>query len=250
MWNQTVPLLNKEHYQKTVLACFIQFWTFYAAHGLFMWFPYILNKVMQFTNENPSARLEICDIVYSMVEKTRNIQFNGTDGVFETERGCDRVLELSTYKHSISHEVIYVSSFLCIGFLTGKVGRSPTLFTILFVCGVCGVLSAVITTPMVAIYFHIILLVAGLATTVVNITVVDIYPTNFRAMAVCISLMIGRIGSVTGTNVVGMLMENYCKTSLLTASIPVIICAFLSLLLPSGMNSKKMKKINYNDPTS
>lgn len=31
-----------------------------------------------------------------------------------------------------------------------------------------------------------------------------------RAMAVCISLMMGRLGSTVGSNVVGLLLDNYC----------------------------------------
>lgn len=61
-------------------------------------------------------------------------------------------------------------------------------------------------------------------------------------MAVCISLMLGRIGSVTGTNFVGILIENHCKTSMFSASIPLLVCAFLSLLLPNGEERKKNKK--------
>ncbi|XP_055845871.1 synaptic vesicle glycoprotein 2B-like [Episyrphus balteatus] len=247
MWNQTVPLFMREHCRKTMLACFIQFWTFYTAHGVYMWFPYILNKVMQYTNEYPSTNLDVCDIIYSMAEKTRNAHLNVTTGISVDNKVCDKVLENSTYKHSLFLEFIYVSLFLCIGFLTGKVGRIPTLFTILFVCGACGVLSALVTIPMVAVYFHIILLISGLGTTVVNVIVVDIFPTNLRAMAVCISLMLGRIGSVTGAYVFGTLIEHYCKTSLFVATIPMIACAFLSLLLPSDVNKKKEKNSNVDN---
>lgn len=32
-----------------------------------------------------------------------------------------------------------------------------------------------------------------------------------RAMAVCVSLMMGRVGSVVGANLVGILLDNYCE---------------------------------------
>lgn len=34
---------------------------------------------------------------------------------------------------------------------------------------------------------------------------------NHRAMAICISLMMGRLGSVVGANIVGLLLDNYCQ---------------------------------------
>ncbi|XP_055913354.1 synaptic vesicle glycoprotein 2B-like [Eupeodes corollae] len=237
MWNQTIPLFLREHCKKTLLSCFIQFWLFYAAHGFYMWFPFILNKVMLYTKLHPDARLEICEIVYSMQETVM------TNATF-VEKSCSAVLESSTYEHTLALEFIYLGVFLGTGYFIGKFGRTPNLFIVLFMCGACGALSAVVTVPIIAVYLQVILLLCGIATSVVNIIVVDIYPTNLRAMAVCISLMLGRIGSVTGTNVVGILIEDHCKISLLTASVPLIICAFLSLLLPNGEEPKKKKITN------
>lgn len=114
---------------------------------------------------------------------------------------------------------------------------------ILLLCGSCGVLCAIVPVPIVAVYALQVSLVCGLATTVLSSITVDIFPTQLRAMAICISLMCGRIGSVTGTNVVGVLLENHCKTGLLIAGVSLILSGVLAFLLPK--TSKK--PINEND---
>nr|CAD7574862.1 unnamed protein product [Timema californicum] len=58
-------------------------------------------------------------------------------------------------------------------------------------------------------------------------------------MAVSLSLMIGRIGIVAGSFVVGTLLEVNCfSTFLLLGGIP-LGCAFLTFFLPSNQEQKK-----------
>lgn len=45
---------------------------------------------------------------------------------------------------------------------------------------------------------------------VVMAVAVNLFPTNYRAMATSFILMCGRIGGVIGSNIVGVLLENFC----------------------------------------
>lgn len=40
--------------------------------------------------------------------------------------------------------------------------------------------------------------------------VVNLYPTNYRAMATALLMMCGRIGGVTGSTIIGWLLDNHC----------------------------------------
>lgn len=46
--------------------------------------------------------------------------------------------------------------------------------------------------------------------TAINALVVDLYPTQIRGMALAISLMFGRFGAMTGSNIAGPLMYSTC----------------------------------------
>lgn len=51
-------------------------------------------------------------------------------------------------------------------------------------------------------------------------------------MAVSISLMFGRIGSVFGTNMNGLLLDIHCEATFWIASIILLVCGVLSFFVP------------------
>lgn len=99
--------------------------------------------------------------------------------------------------------------------------------------------------PLLSIYLYITLLASGLAVTVVNASTVDLYPTNLRAMAVCVSLMMGRVGSVVGANWVGLLLDNYCEIVFSANGLFLILCAILAIFIP---NIRKPRDVASNVP--
>lgn len=64
---------------------------------------------------------------------------------------------------------------------------------------------------MAQIGFLILFLCTGVAGNVVNLSTVDLFPTALRAMAVCISLMFGRLGGVVGSNITARLLVANCE---------------------------------------
>ncbi|XP_004529668.1 organic cation/carnitine transporter 7 [Ceratitis capitata] len=234
MWHQTAPLFKREHIRKTFLSSLILYIIFFSAHGVYMWFPYILNNAMLYTEKYEEPK-RLCDIIKFVQSGNLTIVEDDNAEV------CSMHLEISTYLHTIFLEVIYVSLLLIIMYVIGKLGRKPMLFVILFVCGACGILAFSIQVPLLAIYLFVIELCCGLGITVVNAIVVEIFPTNLRAMAVCISLMIGRIGSVTGSNILGVLIETHCELALYGPSVALIVAGALGFLLPKANNVIKPK---------
>ncbi|TMW48986.1 hypothetical protein DOY81_005930 [Sarcophaga bullata] len=220
-------------------------------HGVYMWFPYILNNAMLYT-QTYDEPLCLCDIL--RVTQSSNFSIHNIINYEQENKECTTKLEISTYKHTIILEFIYISLLICVIFATKKFNRPPILckfnfihfltnlliifvaftiiVTILATCGLFGILSLLIDIPLVAIYLLVITLCCGLGTSVMNTIVVDIYPTNLRAMAVCISLMLGRIGSVTGSNVMGALIESHCEVALFSSSGALILAGILGFLMP------------------
>ncbi|KAI8122692.1 Synaptic vesicle glycoprotein 2B [Lucilia cuprina] len=237
IWDQTAPLFMRQHIRKTCLAAVIQFIIFFTAHGVYMWFPYILNNVMLYTQHYDDVPLCLCDILRFTQSSNFSIPNSLDDNL--NDKICTTKLEISTYRHTITLEFIYIFLLICVIFANKKFKRTPILFTILATCGLFGILSLLISIPLVAIYMLVITLCCGLGTSVMNTIVVDIYPTNLRAMAVCISLMLGRIGSVTGSNVMGALIETHCEAALYSSSTALILAGCLGFLMPKTQHNKK-----------
>lgn len=102
---------------------------------------------------------------------------------------------------------------------------------VLFICGISGIAAVTVQIPMLAIYFYVVLLLCGLSVPVVNAATVEQYPTRSRAMAICITLMMGRLGSVVGANIVGLLLDNYCQLAFSLSGACLIGMAFLILYI-------------------
>ncbi|XP_053949915.1 synaptic vesicle glycoprotein 2B-like [Anastrepha ludens] len=245
MWDQTQPLFNREYMRTTILICSIQFWIFVTSNGMYMWFPHILNSLAEFMNENPGNRTYMCEVVYSKQKSIFNLESAhgaaASDGISLAPEQCNEKLEISTYQHSLVLEVFYAVGFAFIGAVINKVGKSCILFVCLAGCGVCGIAATYVDVPMVAIYLYVILLLSGLGINVLSAATVDLYPTRLRAMAVCISLMMGRMGSVVGANVVGALLSNHCDTAFIVSGVSLIFSGFLGFLIRKPGKKSGMK---------
>ncbi|CAO1413974.1 unnamed protein product [Diamesa serratosioi] len=231
MWNQTAPLFQHPHLKNTTIACVIQFCIFTSSNGMYMFFPEILNRMAEFTNESSNSST-ICDIL----DATRNniievFDDNGT--ILEIIPECIDKLEFSTYEHSFVLEIVYVIGFAIIGLVINITGKLPIIVFVLFGCGVCGISIIFVTIPLLSIYLYVILLACGLVVSVVNASTVDLFPTNLRAMAVCISLMFGRLGSVFGANVVGLLLDSYCNITFVFSGSLLCLSGALAFLIPN-----------------
>lgn len=61
-------------------------------------------------------------------------------------------------------------------------------------------------------------------------------------MAICVSLMMGRIGSVIGTNIVGAFLATYCEMTFYVACFSLMSCAILILFLPRHILGSESSK--------
>lgn len=55
----------------------------------------------------------------------------------------------------------------------------------------------------------------------------------FSAMAVCISLMAGRLGSVVGSNVVSAMLSQNCEITFISSGVSLIIAGLMGFLIPA-----------------
>ncbi|EAT35248.1 AAEL012574-PA [Aedes aegypti] len=86
---------------------------------------------------------------------------------------------------------------------------------------------------MVSVWCYMILVMCGFAGSIVSAITVDLFPTNLRAMAVCMSSMFGRLGGVIGSNLFGLLLESQCELTFAIPGILLITCGLLSFFIPN-----------------
>ncbi|EAT32850.1 AAEL014910-PA [Aedes aegypti] len=225
VWNQTAPLFMGSFLKKTAIVCFLQFGTYLTSHGTYMFFPSILDQVFK-AQETGEERFSVCELVYDRANTTNTETDTDDECVVQT-------LDVTLYEMSFILEVIYAAGFAIIGLIINVVGRLSILVFVFGGCGIAGLLIIFVEIPMVSVWCYMILVMCGFAGSIVSAITVDLFPTNLRAMAVCMSSMFGRLGGVIGSNLFGLLLESQCELTFAIPGILLITCGLLSFFIPN-----------------
>lgn len=189
-----------------------------------LWYPEIVNRV---TSANQSVPATICEVL-------QGVHSSDEDFVAYAEKECDDRMTQDVFVYVIVLGSIYTFLYLAMSTLLQKIRRGHILFFNLFTSGVCGVLLAYVNDPyFVLLCFCAFMVFAGSSISLVNGAAVSLFPTHVRAMAVCLSLMMGRLGSVAGTNLIGLIMEDSCTLTFNVFAGCSLLGAMLTLVLPS-----------------
>ncbi|XP_037039784.1 synaptic vesicle glycoprotein 2B-like [Bradysia coprophila] len=222
MWTQTVPLFKHPHLKNTLTVCFIQFCVFNSGTGFWTFFPEIINRIAIWENDPSHVSSTVCQIL----NDTKIIPN-------ENAELCVTKLENSAYRNIFILNSIYCFGWLFLSMIINRIGKLIIITTLLFTGGVSGFSLIFVDQPMVSNYLYIVLLSVGLSLTVLNASTVELFPTKLRAMALCLSLMFGRIGSVIGSNIIGTLLDNYCDYTFVMPTILLISSGCLAFTIPN-----------------
>ncbi|KAG5683089.1 hypothetical protein PVAND_012392 [Polypedilum vanderplanki] len=225
LWSQTVPLFKQPHLKNTLTACYLQFGICVACNGFWTFFPDLTNKVSIWLNGDPShTTATICTI---------NSSFNTTITTENISTTCVTKLEIETLANVSVLTLLYSIFWFLISIIINRVGKLIIIVVVSFACGLASILLMFLQFPQVSVYIYIVLLMTGLNMSVVNTSTVELFPTTLRAMAVSISMMFGRVGSVVGSNFVGLTIENYCTYTFILPAVLLISGGFLAFTIPN-----------------
>ena len=226
MWSQSVLLFKGSYLRNILTACFIQFTACYASNGFWTFLPEILNKVSLW-NEGLKGPATVCTIFHSNEFSVHNqTEEIAACKVFEK-------LEVQMFIHVYEMVVAYAITCLAMTLLINRVGKLVLLLIVSIVCGLASFLLIFLEITYILSYIYISLLLSGLMISVVNASTIELFPTRMRAMAICISMMVGRIGSASGSLIIGFIIDNYCDLTFLMPAILLITSAVLACTIPN-----------------
>ncbi|XP_032516056.2 uncharacterized protein LOC116769137 [Danaus plexippus] len=238
MRDQTLPLFRAPLLPWTLLACFVQFGIFANTNGFYVWFPTILNSLL--THDGDESR--ICDVLQS----GHNFPNNNTEVV------CDDTINVATFEMSIYIGLVFSSMYIIVGFLVDFVGKKSILLVLLPSTGLCGIGAHLASSKKIAVVLFAIFQMCGACIGLMNAVAVELFPTKNRAMAICLSMMMGRVGSMVGSNLIGFFLSTNCGLSFYLFGGVLIICALCCFALPgrSASDSAKICKAKKTEQTN
>jgi MFS transporter, VNT family, synaptic vesicle glycoprotein 2 len=231
MWSQTMPLFKGSHLRNILTACFIQFAVFNSSNGFWTFFPELMNKISLW-KENQNQPAAICEIF-----KEVSLSSNITESVTMTP--CIQKLQFDTFLHIYEMGVAYLICFSILSLVINRTGKLALIIFITFSTATAALLLMFIRVPSTLPYLYVYMLLAGLTINIVNASTVELFPTKMRAMAVCISMMAGRLGSVTASLLIGVVINNYCKETFLMPAVLLFSSGILAITIPNI--SKRIK---------
>uniref|UniRef100_A0A336LVN9 CSON002523 protein n=1 Tax=Culicoides sonorensis TaxID=179676 RepID=A0A336LVN9_CULSO len=106
-------------------------------------------------------------------------------------------------------------------------------------CALPGLALLWITRPIITLFlFTSFITLSGIMVSVVTGAAVLLFPTNYRAMAVCIILTLGRLGTILGTNFLGAFLYVNCEVTIGVITGYVLLAAYTSQSLISSCPGK------------
>jgi MFS transporter, VNT family, synaptic vesicle glycoprotein 2 len=221
---QTKSLFSGENLKKTVLVCVVQFLLFAGCHGLYMFFPEIVDKVTTYTKENPPQDATLCEIYTLESLKSENQT--------ASNEKCDEKIEVAAFGFTLMTEILYMFGFLIITFVINRVSKLSILLTICLGCSLSGFSTLLVKIPIISISFFVVSMVTVLGVNVVGAATCNLYPTKLRGIALNVTMMFGRIGSVVGTFTVGQLLDQNCELTFGLSASLVFLCGVLIVFIP------------------
>ncbi|XP_041988520.1 synaptic vesicle glycoprotein 2B-like isoform X4 [Aricia agestis] len=214
--SQSVPLLKPPYLKYMALNGILLIGTFATLNGLYIWLPDVLNRVLTGSGET----MTVCQVIRQRLNETH------IDEVCVDQ--IDRMTYIINASANMTCAVVAVLLSSAVRFL----GKKVLLIGMFSAIGVFVILINFVTQQVL---FAILLSSIQLTAVVlgpINAFAVDIFPTNLRGMAIGLTMMIGRMGSVFGANIAGLLLNSACEITFYGFGGSLLLCALLSCLQP------------------
>lgn len=229
MRDQLVTLI-RDYPRSIGLVSVIQFGINFVCTGILLFFPDIVNQTAKFL-QNDHGNVQLCQIVENAIKV-------GKDQMLQGRRECIDELDLSAYFYAIILEGCYFVGFIVVSLLVNYIGRLSIFSFVFFSTGLCGILIVFINSATIGILLYVWLLVSGVNNTLLNTVTYELFPTNLRSLAMGLSLMMGRLGSLVGGNFAGLMLENHCTSMFVFSGSAMIVCGLLTFLIPNIIRRK------------
>lgn len=223
IWEQTSPLFKSPYLISTLQTIFTMFSLFAGSSGFFLWTPDILNKL----HDQNDGQHSVCDVVDKVMMSRKS---NGTSQSECDATNVDPTIFAITFFMGVFFSVVYFVN----GLIIYRLGKKNLLAIWFVLCGLAGILIPWSQNYHTIIVLILIFLTVGCNGSILSAFLVDIYPTNIRAMALCVVLMFGRMGAVIGSNFVSLTIENHCELMFGVFGGILLLSAAVSLFLPEN----------------
>ncbi|XP_023940976.1 putative transporter svop-1 [Bicyclus anynana] len=226
--SQTIPLLKPPLLKNTIILSILFIIVYVGLNPFVVWLPFIADGVMK-SIENGDDDLTFCQMLNShqTAQNTTAVEVN--------DCSLNKFAMVTVFVISIM-----IASFnVVLSSIINYVGRKQMLMGIQLVAGVAGICVGVSDSWIASTVALIIFITGMLNFGMLSTFSVDIFPTYVKAMAVCVTLMLGRGSSVIGINILKNMLVNDCELAFYSFGGLTFAGGLIAFFLPGETKFKK-----------
>lgn len=222
-WQQIAPMFFPPHVLKLTLAAIIQSGFMLGANTVRLWLPQIFTIMNDYQALYPNTTASLCTML-GIVKPSANA--TSTECVVNN-------LSDSVYINAMAVAATCVVGYSITGAAINRLGKKPSTIFLSLLSGTTVISMYFAHNPPTTVTLAAISITAvGICCNIELTIVVDMFPTTLRAIAVSITLMIGRCGAIAGNLLFPYLLSLGCLPPFLLVGCVVIFCSFLMIFLP------------------
>ncbi|CAB3223188.1 unnamed protein product [Arctia plantaginis] len=225
---QTTPLLEEQYLKYILLNGFLLFGVFVILNGVYVWILEALNRVLSYDDNDQTA----CQIIMESVEND------------DQDNTCDDMIDTTSIMMNSIAQVVCAIIGIGISFTIKCIGKSYVLFYCFFIIGTCCLIVNFISDSTLFLILTSLFPLITLAIGPINLYCMEIYPVHMRGMAVLLCMMLGRMGSIIGSTMTGIMINRACHAMFYLCAILLYVCASLSLFLPGAQMMQNIKNLS------
>ncbi|XP_063387489.1 putative transporter svop-1 isoform X2 [Cydia fagiglandana] len=231
---QTLPLVKPPLVRNTILLSFMFALIYFCIHPYIVWLPFIADGFMKSIVKGETD-LTICQML-----RSTGVSQNQTLDVIEEVKDCT-LNHFAMMIVLINGCVLGMMNFVMSG-LINVVGRKRLLIAVQIITGTAGICINFSRSWAVTAVIFMAFIANCLNFAVLTTFSVNIFPTYLKAMAVCLTLMVGRTCAFFGINILKQLLISDCELSFYMFGGLTVAGGILGFLLPGDEPKHKPKE--------
>ncbi|CAH1175892.1 unnamed protein product [Phaedon cochleariae] len=216
--NSLKVLFSQPYLKYMAITGFADFGLMTSYFTLIMWFPDIFARFYDYEIQHPNLTASIWEVFQN--NESRN-------DIWHTYVTCNPSIDIRVFLDTLMIGLSCIPTSVTLSFFMRKVGKRYVLVVCLILSGVATVsLNWVRSTVQILVVSCIFEAFTSILEAVLFCVVIELFPTNMRAIALAITTTSGRLGAIFGNIIFGILLDVNCL-------IPIYL--FGSLLIASGL---------------
>ncbi|KAM3956102.1 synaptic vesicle glycoprotein 2B-like [Aphomia sociella] len=225
---QTVPLLKPPLLFNTILLAALFVTVYMCINPFIVWMPYIADAVLR-TIEVGADGMTFCD----MIRFAKNIT------VSQAAETGSCVMNTTAMTLVFATGILLGVLNILLSALINVVGRRRLLIFLELVAGTAALCLNVSHIWILSTVLFITFISGNLNFGILSTFSVDLFPTYVKAMAVSLTLMVGRGSAFFGINIVKYLIDSHCETTFYIFGSITFLGGIVALLLPLDVKKPK-----------